>query len=46
MTGESEIEGDCADSKDIATQLFDQMEAGVVDFAAGGRARDVLPRPG
>ncbi|EBA08406.1 alkaline phosphatase [Sagittula stellata] len=40
---EGAIEGDCEGSKDIATQLIDQMEAGVIDAAMGGGGRFFLP---
>ena len=43
---ESEIEGgteSCPESKDIATQLIDQMEAGVIDLAMGGGREMFVP---
>lgn len=41
---EGTIPEDCAGiQKDIAAQLIDQMEAGVVDFAMGGGGRFFLP---
>ncbi|SES27928.1 alkaline phosphatase [Tranquillimonas rosea] len=40
---EDSVPEECTDSRDIATQLIDQMEAGVVDFAMGGGRRHFLP---
>ena len=43
---EAEIEGGteaCPDSKDIATQLIDAMEAGTIDLAMGGGRRMFVP---
>ena len=34
----------CTAQKDIAAQLIDQMEAGVIDFAMGGGGRFFLPK--
>lgn len=36
---EDAVKGDCADSKDIADQLVEQMKAGVIDIAMGGGRR-------
>ncbi|MFV0358578.1 alkaline phosphatase [Tropicimonas sp.] len=40
---EGEVPEGCTDSKDIATQLIDQMEAGVIDLAMGGGSRYFAP---
>ncbi|QDY71700.1 alkaline phosphatase [Qingshengfaniella alkalisoli] len=40
---EDSVPEDCTAQKDIATQLVDQMEAGVVDFAMGGGRRHFVP---
>lgn len=39
----AELPDECTDSKDIAAQLVDQMQAGVVDIALGGGRRHFLP---
>ncbi|KGB80602.1 alkaline phosphatase [Rhodovulum sp. NI22] len=40
---EGAVPDECTDSKDIATQLIDQMEAGVIDLAMGGGRRYFVP---
>ncbi|RAI03968.1 alkaline phosphatase [Acuticoccus sediminis] len=40
---EGELPEGCNSAKDIATQLFDQMQAGVVDIALGGGRRYFVP---
>ncbi|MBJ3776261.1 alkaline phosphatase [Acuticoccus mangrovi] len=40
---EGDVPEGCTDSKDIATQLIDQMNAGVIDLAFGGGRRYFLP---
>ncbi|UOM35902.1 alkaline phosphatase [Acuticoccus sp. I52.16.1] len=40
---EGDVPESCTGSKDIATQLFDQMQAGVVDLAMGGGRRYFVP---
>lgn len=40
---EGEVPAECTGSKDIATQLIDQMEAGVIDLAMGGGRRFFVP---
>ncbi len=41
---ESEVPEGCTAQKDIAAQLIDQMEAGVIDYAMGGGGRAFLPK--
>jgi alkaline phosphatase len=40
---EAEVPAECTDSRDIAAQLFDAMQAGTVDFAMGGGRGMFLP---
>ncbi len=40
---EGEVPAGCDGSKDIAAQLFEQMQAGVVDLAMGGGRRYFVP---
>ncbi|QQA43007.1 alkaline phosphatase [Pelagovum pacificum] len=40
---EDAVPEECESSRDIATQLIDQMEAGVIDFALGGGGRYFAP---
>ncbi|KAA5606440.1 alkaline phosphatase [Roseospira marina] len=41
---EGDVPAECTNSKDIATQLIDAMEAGTVDVALGGGARYFVPK--
>lgn len=41
---EFSVPEDCTDSRDIATQLVDAMEAGTLDVALGGGARAFTPK--
>ena len=40
---EDAVPAECTDSKDIATQLIDAMEAGTIDFVMGGGRRHFVP---
>ncbi len=39
----AELPAACTESRDIAVQLFDQMQAGVIDLAMGGGRRHFAP---
>ncbi len=41
---DSKLPKGCTEQKDIAAQLFDQMNAGVIDFAMGGGRRHFIPK--